>query len=97
MFAFRSADQMTALVRAQRVAFIDGPIDMPFAKLPDVPVDLVTVNWQAIAEAITSDLITGEAFERNRYTTFEADAQLRVSLSSFSEEMRPTRGIAAAV
>jgi hypothetical protein len=97
MFAFRSANQMTDLIRAKRVAFIDGPIDTPFAKLPDVPVDLVTVNWQAIAEAITSDLITREAFERNRYTTFEADAQLRVSLSSFSEEMRPMRGIAAAV
>jgi len=91
MFAFRSADQMTDLIRAQRVAFIDGPIDIPFAKLPDVPIDLVTVNWQAVAEAITSDLITREAFERNRYTTFEADAQLRVSLRKFSEtRIHPT-------
>ena len=69
---------------------------MPFAKIPDVPVDLVTVNWQPVAQTIVNDLITGEAFDRNRLTTFEADAHLRVSLANFAEEMRPTRGMAAA-
>ena len=97
MFAFRSPEQMADLMRAQHVAFIDGAIEIPFSELPDVVVDLVTVNWQSVAETITSDLITRAAFERNRYTTFEADAQLEVSLDSFSEEMRPTKGIAAAV
>ena len=97
MFAFRSPDQLGDLLRAQRVAFVDGPIDMPFTKIPDVPVDLVTVNWPIVAESIVNDLITREAFDRNRYTTFEAEAQLRAPLSSFCDEIRPSQGIAASI
>jgi hypothetical protein len=97
LFAFRSPDQLIDLLRAQHVAFIDGPIDMPFAQIPDVPVDLVTVNWQAVAESVVNDVITREAFERNRFTTFQAEAQLRVPLNSFSEELHPSQGIAASI
>jgi hypothetical protein len=97
MFAFRSPDQLSDLIRTQHVALVDGPIDMPFARIPNLQVDLVKVNWQTVAESIVNDLITREAFERNRYTTFEAEAQLGVPFDSFSEEMRPVRGIAAAV
>lgn len=94
MFAFRSPYQMADLLKVHRVAFIDGPVDMPFADVPDAPVDLVTVNWQAVAESIVNDLITREAFDRNRYTTFEAEARLRVPFSSFCDEIRPSQGIA---
>ena len=97
MFAFRNPDGMAELLRTQRVALIDGPIDMPFAKIPEVPVDLVTVNWQAVAEAIVSDLITRDAFDRNRFTTFEAEAQLRVPFNNFSEELHPAQGIATSI
>lgn len=97
MFAFRNPPELADLLTAKRVAFADGPIDIPFSRIPDVPVDLVTVNWQAVAESIVNDLITREAFERNRYTTFQADAHFRVPLSSFCDEMRPSRGIAASV
>jgi hypothetical protein len=97
MFAFRTPDELTDLLRAHRTALVDGPIDMPFSRIPNVSVDLVTVNWQAVAEAVVNDLITSEAFERNRYTTFQADLRFRVPLSSFCDEMRPSRGIAASV
>ena len=93
MFAFRSPDKLADLLKTQRVALLDCPVDTPFAKLPDAPVDLVTVNWQAIAESIVNDLITREGFDRNRHTTFEAEAHLRVPLSSFCDEIRPTRSI----
>jgi len=66
-------------------------------KVTDLPVDLVTINWQTVAESIVNDLITGEAFDRNRLTTFEAEAKLSIPFSTFSEEIRPTRGIAATV
>lgn len=91
MFAFRSPDKLTNLLRGQRVAFIDGPIDIPFAKVPDVPVDLLTFDWQAIAETIVHDLITLEAFDQNRNTTFEAQVHSRVSLSRFCEPLCPVR------
>jgi hypothetical protein len=97
MFAFRSPDQLADLLTSQRVAFVDGEIDIPFAKVPDVPVDLVTVNWQAVAESIVNDLITREAYDRNRHTTFDAGVRLRVPLSSFCEEIRPARSIGAPV
>lgn len=91
MFAFRDPDGIAALLNTQRVGLIDGPIDMPFAEIPNAPIDLVMVNWQAVAESIVNDLITLEAFDRNRHTTFEAQAQLRVPLSGFSETIRPLR------
>ena len=97
MFAFRNPTELTDLLAARRTALVDGPIDMPFCKIPDVFVDVVTVNWQVLAESVVNDLITREAFERNRYTTFEADVRFRVPLRSFCDEMRPSRGIAASV
>jgi hypothetical protein len=95
MFTFRSPQQVADLLKARRVAFVDGPIDLPFTKVPNVPVDLVVVNWASVVESIVSDLTTREAYDRNRNTTFEAEARLRVPLSSFCEEIRPLRSIAA--
>lgn len=93
MFAFRSADKFIELLRTQRVALADGPIDMPFTKVPDVAVDLVSMNWRALAEVIVNDLISREAFDRNRYTTFEAEAQFRVPLTRICDELRPLRSM----
>jgi hypothetical protein len=84
MFSFRTPEQLVKLLIAQRVALIDGPIDIPFASVPDVQVDLVTFNWQAVAESIVNDLVTLDAFDRTRHTTFEGEAQLRVPFSSLS-------------
>jgi hypothetical protein len=92
-FAFRSPDQMTDLMKAQRLALVDGPTDMPFAQVPDGAVDVVMVNWQAVSESIVNDLITGAAFDRNRHTTFDAEARLDVPLRSICEEILPTRSI----
>lgn len=89
--AFRSPDELVNLLRAQRVAFVDGPTDLPFADIPDAPVDIVTFDWQAVSESIVSDLITREAFDHNRHATFHAQAHLRVPLNRFAEEIRPTR------
>lgn len=96
-FAFQSPDQLLHLIKTHRVGFVDGSIDMPFIKVPEVAVDLVTVNWRNVCESIVNDLITRDAFDRNRHTTFEAEMQLRVSLRHFCEEIRPARGIAASV
>lgn len=90
-FSFQNPDGVADLLRVQRVAFIDGPIDIPFAEMPDVLVDLVIFEWQFIAEAIVNDLVTLEAFDNNRHTTFEAQAQLRVPLRSFADTIRPLR------
>jgi len=90
-FSFQCPDGVADLLKAHRVAFINGPIDIPFVEVPEVTVDLVTFDWQFVAEAIVNDLITLEAFDNNRYTTLDAQAQLRVPLRRFAETIRPLR------
>ena len=89
MFAFRSPDAMADLIGAQRVAFVDGLTDIPFAPVPEAPVDLVMVNWQVVTESIVDDLITRDAFDRNRHTAFEAELHLKTSLRRFCDEIHP--------
>jgi DNA-binding LacI/PurR family transcriptional regulator len=86
-FCFRSPVGVTELLKTHRVAFTNGPVAMPFAKVPDVRVDLVTVNWQLVAERIVNDLITQDAFQQPGPTVFEAEAQLRVTLSDFAQSI----------
>ena len=95
MFAFRSPGQLIELINSHHVAFADGPTDFPFAQMTKGEVDLVTVDLQTLAESIVNDLITGEAYDRNQQTTFEAEARLRVPLRSICEEMRPSRSAGA--
>lgn len=84
---FRAPGEVTQLLRNQRVAFLNGPVSMPFARVPDERVDLVVVDWQWVAEQIVSDLISQEAFRVARPTVFEARAELRVPLRDFAQEI----------
>jgi len=86
-FCFRSPGAVTDVLEAHRVAFIDGPVAMPFTIVPDVCVDLVTVDWQLVAERIVNDLISQDAFQQPGPTLFEAQPQLRVPLSQFVQSI----------
>lgn len=85
-FCFRAPQAVADLLQAHRVAFLNGPVSMPFAKVPDAKVDLVTVDWQSVAERIVDDLISQEAFQPGP-TTFEAEAKLCVPLSAFGQSV----------
>jgi hypothetical protein len=85
MLAFRNPNEMAELMRTQRVAFVDGPINMPFAKLPDALVDIVTFDWQKVAELIVNDLVTQQAFDRRQRAVIQATLRLRVPMSSIPE------------
>lgn len=87
MLAFRSPETMTNIFERCRVALIEGPVNMPFAKLPDVHVDLVMIDWQAVARRIVSDLIAQQAFNSEHRVVFEAEAKLRVPLSNYAQEI----------
>jgi hypothetical protein len=84
-FGFRCPRGLTELLQQNRVAFLNGPVSMPFAKVPEVTVDLVAVDWQLVAERIVNDLITQDAFQLSGPTLFDAEAKLRVRLSDFSQ------------
>jgi DNA-binding transcriptional regulator YhcF (GntR family) len=82
---FRAPVAVADLLRSRRVAFLNGPVSMPFAKIPNVEVDLVVVDWQWVAEQITSDLINQDAFHAGGISTFEAEPKLRVPLRDFAQ------------
>lgn len=86
-FCFRAPGAVADLLAAHRVALINGPVSMPFAKVPDVKVDLVTVDWQMVAERIVDDLISQDAFQLPGPTFFDAEAKLRVPLSDFAQSI----------
>jgi hypothetical protein len=86
-FCFRSPNALGHLLQSRRVGFIDGPVNIPFAPVPDVQVDLVTVDWQSVAKRIVADLISQEAFCDLSSRIFEAKAQLRVPLNRFAESI----------
>jgi hypothetical protein len=87
MFCFRAPEAVTRLLAARRVAFINGPVNMPFTRVPAVQIDLVTHDWQSIAKTIVDDLITQDAFGNTRPITFEAECHLGVPLSRFAQDV----------
>lgn len=85
-FCFRSPAAVAELLHCRRVGLIDGPVNVPFAPVPDAQVDLVTVDWHLVAKKIVADLISQEAF-RDVPLSFEAKAQLRVPFDRFAESI----------
>lgn len=85
-FCFQAPESVADLIQTRRVAFLNGPVSMPFAKVPDVRVDLTVVDWQLVAQQIVDDLVTQDAFHDGP-TVFEAEAKLRVPLSQFSQAL----------
>jgi hypothetical protein len=86
-FCFRVPGAVADLLQTHRVALVSGPVSMPFTRVPDVQVDLVTVDWQLVSEQIVNDLITQDAFQIPGPTIFEAEAKLRVPLSAFAQSI----------
>jgi DNA-binding transcriptional regulator YhcF (GntR family) len=84
---FRTPNAVADLLQIHRVALLNGPVSMPFARVPRVKVDLVVVDWQHVAEKIVDDLITQEAFQQGQANMFEAEAKLRVPLSEFAHSI----------
>jgi hypothetical protein len=87
MFSFRAPGSMTELISTHRVGLMGGPVNMPFAKLPDVRVDLITFNWQLVAERIVNDLITQAAFQESFPVIFQAEPHLQVALNRIAQDI----------
>ncbi len=85
--ALRAPEDFADLMRKRRVALVDGAVSMLFGKVPAVHVDLVSVNWQRVAERIVSDLITHAAWNESESLIFHAEAQINVPLQKFCHEI----------
>jgi hypothetical protein len=84
---FRAPGGVIDLIKTQLVAFLNGPVSLPFAQVPQISVDLVVVDWQVVAETIVDDLITQDAFQQSGPTVFDAEAKTRVPLSAFAQSI----------
>lgn len=87
LVAFRAPEALMKLMRHCRVALSGGPPGIPFAPVLDVPVDLVLVDWQLIAEQIVTDLISKKAFDPAQITVFEAQARIQTSLNQHAQSL----------
>jgi hypothetical protein len=87
MIAFRAPEALMNTMSRCRVAFTGGPPSIVFAQALDVPMDLVLVDWQLIAEQVVNDLISKRAFERGETTAFEATAAIRVPLNQYAQSL----------
>jgi len=87
LFAFRAPELFTELLKARRVALIEGPVNLPFAPVPDARVDLVLVDWQLVAERIANDLITQETFDSAKTVVFEAESKFQVPLNQYAQSI----------
>jgi hypothetical protein len=85
LFAFRVPHRLTAVMNQRRVALIDGPLSLPFASDGGARGDLVVADWQAVANGIADELLTGNAFSHSRSTVFEAKAYLQAALTDFAQ------------
>lgn len=85
--AVREPEALWKLLQNRRVAFVDGPISLLFAKVPHVPVDLITVDWPGVAGRIVDDLVTQAAWNKSESLVFHAEAQLRIPLNRFCHEL----------
>jgi len=85
LVAFRSPESMTEIFEHCRVALVEGAVNMPFARLPDVRVDLVLLDWQLVAQKIVGDLIIDADLNARSPVTFLAESRLRVPLSQYAE------------
>jgi hypothetical protein len=85
MSAFRAPEIVSKIFARCRVALVAGPVNMPFTTVPDVDVDLVVIDWLAIAKRIVKDLISQRKFDGARPLIFEAQAELQVPLSNYAQ------------
>ena len=89
LLACRVPEAMFDLMRRTRVMLPKGPVNTPFARIPDnVPVDLVWVDWALVAERLVDDVIASAIFNvEESVAVFEAQWLPRVMLKQFTQEI----------
>jgi hypothetical protein len=87
LMATEEPESFDRLTKYSRVALLDGPVSIPAARMTNATVDLVTVDWQAVAKRIVDDLTTRRPGALEQPCVFEATAQCGVPLSRFSQRL----------
>jgi hypothetical protein len=85
--ALRAPEALARLMQRRRVLLMTGVPSFVCSEVPDVSADLVSLDGQLLAEAITADLLSGDAFAGTRTSIFEATAQLRAPLRAYAPRL----------
>jgi hypothetical protein len=80
LFSLRAPEAFAELLRTCRVLLPDGPLSVIAGALPEGRVDMLTVDWLAVAKRIVQDLTTKRAFNEGPPIIFAAAARFNVSL-----------------
>jgi hypothetical protein len=86
LLATRAPEALVGLTKSSRIALVDGPVSFPLAKLSDGLVDMLIVDWQAVAKRIVADLLKQKLPDRHHPFVFDAAAFYRVPLSGYAEK-----------
>ena len=86
LLAMRAPEGLIGLAKRVRLALVDGPVGVPFSKLTNVLIDLVVVDWRAVAKRIVDDFLRHAVPDRGHPFVFEAIALSRVPLSQYAEK-----------
>jgi hypothetical protein len=87
MIAFRAPEVLMNAMTRCRVVFTGGPPSIIFAQALDVPMDLVLVDWQLIAEHVVNDLISKRALVRGHTTVFQAKPAIQLALNQYAQSL----------
>jgi hypothetical protein len=87
LLALRSPDALARLTSHGRVALVDGPVSVPLGHLSETVVDLVVVDWAAVAKQIVHDLLKHNLPDRANPLVFEATALFQVPLIKYAERL----------
>jgi hypothetical protein len=87
LLLMRSPESFHRILSSYRVALPNGPVSMPLSPLSPASVDFVEVDWQAVAERMASDILSGEAFADREPLAFEATAQLGASVDKVAQKI----------
>jgi hypothetical protein len=83
----RAPEAFSELLFNCRVALVHGPISMPLAPRIHAPLDLVVIDWQAMAERLAEDILNREAFNEPEPAIFEAIAKLKTPFDKFVQKI----------
>jgi hypothetical protein len=87
VLALGAPEALAKLAKRCATALYDGPVSTPFAQLASIPVDIVLVNWEAVAKRIVEDLLAQKMHHRYQPFVFRAAAVSRVPLNQYAQRL----------
>ncbi len=87
LLAMYAPGAFSRLAKNSSLALVGGPVSVPYAAFTDATVDLVMVDWKAVAKRIVVDLTMPRRGGMEQPCVVEATARCEVLLSRYSQRL----------